>query len=271
MYVREFQKRGVRHVHIFIISANGFKLLSPMDYDHVICAEIPDQNADPELYNIIAKGYMHGPCGDMITSCACMKNACCSNGYSKEFADATMDNQDGYPIYRRRNNGRTALCRGHVLDNRWVVPHLRSLSKRYNCDINVEYCAPIAAINHLHEYIYKGFGSGDAVRRDDAKNGIVEFVEGWYICTSKAVWHLSGFDMHEQFPPVMRLPIELKDQRYVRWSDRQSIPEVVPDRPQDTPSKAWFNSNTKSGHQFGKHLSYNEYAELFTYHGQSKT
>ena len=65
-----------------------------------------------------------------------------------------MDNEDGYPVYRRRNNGRTVLCRGHTLDNRWVVPHVRALANRYNCHINVEYCASIAAIKYLHEYIY---------------------------------------------------------------------------------------------------------------------
>ena len=83
MYVIEFQKRGLPHVHILVIFANGHKLLSPMDYDHVICAEIPHQNADPELYDIRAKCYMHGPCGDMNPSCACMKNGRCSNGYQK--------------------------------------------------------------------------------------------------------------------------------------------------------------------------------------------
>ena len=98
-----------------------------------------------------------------------------------------MDNQDGYPVYRRRNNCRTVLCRGHVLDNRWVVAHVRALAKPYNCHINVEYCASIAAIKYLHEYIYNGFDRGDAVMRDNANNEIVEFVEGRYICTSEGV------------------------------------------------------------------------------------
>ena len=63
MYVIEFQKRGLPHVHMLVIFANGYKLLSLMDYDHVICGKIPHQNADPELYDIIAKSYMHGSGG----------------------------------------------------------------------------------------------------------------------------------------------------------------------------------------------------------------
>ena len=195
MYVIELQKRCLPHVHVLVIFADGYKLLSPMVYDHVICAEIPDRNADPELYDIAAKCYMHEPCGDKNLSCACMKNARCSNGYPKEFVDATMDNQDGYPVYGRRNNGCSVLCRGHVLDIQWVVPHVHALARRYNCHINVEYCASIAAIKYLHEYIPKGFDRGAAVMRHNL-----------YICTSEGVWRLLGFGMHEQFPPVMRLP-----------------------------------------------------------------
>ena len=198
MYIIECQKRGLPHVHILVIFADGYKLLSPMEYDHVICAGIPYRNADPQLYDIIAKWYMHGPCGDKNPSCACMKNGRCSNGYPKEFVDATINNEDGCPIYRQKNIGRPVLCREQVLDNRWVVPHVRALAKRYNSHINVEYCASSAGTKYLHEYIYKGFDHGDALMRDNANNKSVEFVEGRYICTSDGVWCLLGFDMHEQ-------------------------------------------------------------------------
>ena len=77
MYVTEFQKKGLPHVHILVIFANAYKLSSPMDYDHVICAQISDQNVDAELYEIIAKVHMHEPCGDMYPSCACMTNDRC--------------------------------------------------------------------------------------------------------------------------------------------------------------------------------------------------
>ena len=68
----------------------------------------------------------------------------------------------------------------------------------------------------------------------------------------------------------MRLPIHLENQQHVRWSDQRSIPEVVRDGTPDTPLTAWFKSNTKPEHQFGKHLLYSDYAELCTCHGQSK-
>ena len=132
------------------------------------------------------------------------------------------------------------------------------------------YCASIAAIKYLHEYIYKGFDPGDAVMRDNANNEIVEFVESRFICTSDGVWRLLGIDMYEQYPPFMPLPIHLENQQYVRCSDQRTIPEVNPEGPPDTPLTAWFKSNTKPEQQFGKHLLYSDYAKPFMYHAQSK-
>ena len=45
---------------------------------------------------------------------------------------------------------------------------------------------------------------------------------------------------------------------------------MVRDGPPDTPLTARFKSNAKPERQFGKHLLYGDYAELFTYHFQSK-
>ena len=37
----------------------------------------------------------------------------------------------GYPIYRRRNNGRTVKVNGIQLDNCWVVPYNPYLTTKY--------------------------------------------------------------------------------------------------------------------------------------------
>ena len=261
MYVIEFQKRGLPHAHILVIFAAGYKLLTPEDYDSVICAEIRDKDEDPELYEIIGKCYMHGPCGSLDPKWSCMKDGRCKNRYPREFQDVTTNSENGYPLYCRRNNGRTITCRGHELDNRWVVPHVRALARKYACHINVEYSASLAAIKYLHEYIYKGFDRGEASLRDDQVNEVVEFVEGRYICTSEGVWRLLAFDLHEQFPLVLRLPVHLENQQHVRWKDQQHLTDIVGDGPPDTPLVAWLKSNAKPGHAFGKHLLYTDYAE----------
>jgi len=48
------------------------KLKEPNDVDMVVCAEIPDKEQDPELYEIISTCMMHGPCGDCNPSAPCM-------------------------------------------------------------------------------------------------------------------------------------------------------------------------------------------------------
>ena len=112
MYVIQFQKRGLAHDLIAVIFANQTKALSPMDYNHVICADIPDSNADRDLYDSIAKCYIPGPCGDKNSSFPYMKNGRCSTVNPKELVDAKIDNEDGYTVYQWGNNGRTLLSRG---------------------------------------------------------------------------------------------------------------------------------------------------------------
>ena len=123
MHVIEFQKRGLPHAHILIIFADDDKLKTPDDYDDLICAKIRDPIKDHELYQIISNCNMHGPCGSLNPKCACMQEGVCKNGYPEKFREETMDNDNGYPLYRRRNYGRTVRTPSRIiLDNSSVVP-----------------------------------------------------------------------------------------------------------------------------------------------------
>ncbi|XP_019229599.1 PREDICTED: uncharacterized protein LOC109210611 [Nicotiana attenuata] len=62
MYTLEFQKRGLPHAHFLIILTNEYKLLTPEAYDNIISAELPDENAEPDLHSLVLKHIMHGPC-----------------------------------------------------------------------------------------------------------------------------------------------------------------------------------------------------------------
>ena len=48
VYVVEFQKRGLPHVHFLLIMDSRYKLLVPEQYDHLISVELPDKNKYPE-------------------------------------------------------------------------------------------------------------------------------------------------------------------------------------------------------------------------------
>ena len=86
-----------------------------------------------------------------------MKNGICQKNYPKNFQIITEENENGYPTYRRRENGSFVKIRNGIqLDNRWVVPHNIALITKYNAHINVEICNSILAIKYLYKYIYKG-------------------------------------------------------------------------------------------------------------------
>ena len=96
---------------------------------------------------------IHGPCGTLNPNWFCMKDGECSKGYPKELCEIISTNVNGYPKYRRRDNGRTVTVRQMELDNRWVVPYNPWLSKKFNCLINVEVCASIKSVKCLYKYV----------------------------------------------------------------------------------------------------------------------
>lgn len=107
MYTIEFQKRGLPHAHILIFLHPSSKYPTPDDIDKIISAEIPHLENQKELYNLVRTHMMHGPCGAANRSSPCMKDGKCTKYYPKKFEPSTRVDEDGYPIYRRRNNGNT--------------------------------------------------------------------------------------------------------------------------------------------------------------------
>ena len=114
----EFQKRGLPHAHMLIHLDAEDKLRDSNDIDSLISAEIPDQNEHPALYDTIKSCMVHGPCGHLNPNSVCMVDGKCSKGFPKEFKETTAANIDGYPHYRRRQDGRTVSIRIIELDNR---------------------------------------------------------------------------------------------------------------------------------------------------------
>jgi len=87
----------------------------------------------------------------------------CQKRFPKAFTATTIVREDGYPEYRRRDNGQTFTVRkpgdptGEIVrDNRWVVPYNPYLLQKYRSHINVEVCATVQAVKYIHKYVYKG-------------------------------------------------------------------------------------------------------------------
>jgi Helitron helicase-like domain at N-terminus len=166
VYTVEFQKRGLPHAHILLFLDGKSQFDTPEKVDNVISAEIPDPVADFELYNIITKFMIHGPC-DSNKEASCMKDYgtgfSCSKNFPRSYMEETVMDQNSYPSYRRRVNRFSATVRDPLnrretvtVGNKWVVPYNPYLSKKYKAHINVEICGTIRAIRYIHKYIYKG-------------------------------------------------------------------------------------------------------------------
>lgn len=118
MYVVEFQKRGLLNAHFLLIMKRKYKLTCPKQYDVLISAELPNTKKYAELYKMVTKHMMQGPCGMLNPNCPCTKGRpSCKNKYLREFCDATTQGKDAYPIYRRHNDGCKDKVRGHEMDN----------------------------------------------------------------------------------------------------------------------------------------------------------
>ena len=80
----------------------------------------------------------------------------CSKFYPKDFEENTTFSENGFTIYRRRNNRIFIRREQHNLDNKWVVPHNLKLLKRYQAHINVEYVNKSTIFKYLCKYVNKG-------------------------------------------------------------------------------------------------------------------
>jgi len=224
----------------------------------VISAELPDRDQEPELWDVVTKCMLHGPCGAFNDAAPCMIDGKCSKRYPKEFASISRDTAGGYPTYRRRDNGRTFTRNGKVLDNRWVVPYNPALCKKYNCHINVEYCASVAAIKYLHKYIYKGYdraqvqfvpaggqaqGAQVAGQAEAGQDEIKSYLDGRYVSSIEAAWRLLEFPMHDTAPAVYRLGVHLQDEQTVTYPEDAELEQVLEQQRADTNLQAWFKYN----------------------------
>lgn len=133
--VIEFQKRGLPHAHMLFFLAPEDKLRTVDDYDRIICAELPDKDQEPDLWNVVTQCMIHGPCGLDKPDCPCMLNPkfpqACEKHYPKPFCLATRDTSDGYPEYRRRDDGRFCIKMVRNIRNACMQSMIFSLLANY--------------------------------------------------------------------------------------------------------------------------------------------
>lgn len=225
----EWQKRGLPHAHILVWLINDIK---KNNIDKIISAEIPNENSDKKLYDIVMTNMIHGPCGQLNPSSPCMKNKKCIKDFPKKLIQSTQTDENSYPLYKRRteqDGGYSTTLKiksGQIVtvDNRWVVPYNPLLLKMFKSHINVEYCNSIKSIKYILKYINKGSDVGrfeignetQSVELDEIKL----YQEGRYISSNEAFWRIFGFSIHERYPPIQRLDIHLENGERIYFNEK---------------------------------------------------
>ncbi|XP_070026693.1 uncharacterized protein [Nicotiana sylvestris] len=271
IYTIEFQKRGLPHAHILLFLHEHNKYPTVGDIDQIITAEIPDETVDPHYYRAVKSFMMHGPCGSARKSSPCMQNGRCTKHFPKRFTESTTIDEDGYPIYKRRDNGRTIKKDGIDLDNRYVVPHNRFLLLKYDAHINVEWCNQSRSIKYLFKYVNKGNDRATtafSISVQEEGSSVVDEINMYYDCRyispCEATWRIFKFPIHYRQPFVERLSFHLPSEQHVIFSDDDPIDEVA-SRPtvRESMFLSWFETNKTSSE--ARELTYAEFPLKFVW------
>ncbi|XP_028093048.1 uncharacterized protein LOC114293217 [Camellia sinensis] len=132
--------------------------------------------------------------------------------------------QNGYPIYRRCNNGQVHTVREQEVDNRDVIPYNAYLFKLFNCHINVEVCVGMRCVKYIHKYIYKGYDHTTMVL--GMINKIQQYLNARYIGPPEAAWQIFGHPLHAEMLTVVRLSLHLPGMHRVVFNPEESLETI---------------------------------------------
>jgi hypothetical protein len=57
-------------------------------------------------YTAVENYMIHGPCGDLNRNSVCMEGNKCTKHFPKKFNSETTMDEEGFPVYRRRDDGK---------------------------------------------------------------------------------------------------------------------------------------------------------------------
>ncbi|UYV80109.1 hypothetical protein LAZ67_18001721 [Cordylochernes scorpioides] len=250
VHVVEFQKRGLPHAHMLFMLREEDKPRDRDAIDRLVCAEIPSPTMQVQLYDMVRKHMIHGPCGNFNLHSPCMSDGKCTKDFPKSFLQLTEANNNGYPRYRRRDDGQTLVVGTHEVDNRWVVPYNPYLLVRFNAHINVEVCASVKSVKYLFKYVYKGHDRaevevsvGELDMESRAHNEIKNFLDARYVSAPEAMWRMFEYRLHAHSHTICRLAVHLPNFQsvyFVEGSEEQALENASRRR---TTLTAWFQLN----------------------------
>lgn len=116
-----------------------------------------------------------------------------------------------------------------------VVPYNKILLKRYNCHINVEYCASIGSIKYIYMYLHKGYDRAilnisDNNKFDNIRDEIKNHIDGRYLSTMECAWKLLQLPMSGRSHAVIQLDIHTENQQKIIFEEmkfQESLKKIM--------------------------------------------
>ncbi|XP_072081152.1 uncharacterized protein [Arachis hypogaea] len=216
VYTIEYQKHGLPQAYILVFLHRDDKYPAADDIDQIISAEITDKDRDPLYYEVVEKNMMYGSCRSIKKDSPCMENGKCIRHFPKKFVNNTTIDDDGYPIYRRRDDGKTISKCGVELDNR----NDRATASFYN-------------------------SSTTDVENDECDE-VSMYYDCRYISLCEAPWRIFGYRIHFRDPSMVRLGFHLPGEQPVIFQDHENLKDVVKKASvKESMFLGWFKTNKK--------------------------
>ena len=257
IWLTEFQKRGLPHIHLLSIATPAFAayIMDPKNLDKFVSAEMHFDR--PQLYKQVVKYMLHGPCGELNpTSVCCNAKGVCRKHFPKEFVEETNTNVNGYPQYRRRDikEDKFTTKSGHVLDNRWVVPYCPPCFLRWDGHANFEICATVKSCKYIYKYVFKGHDLIEISVRE-VRNEIEDYSNSRYVSSMEAAYRILGYPMHGESHSIIRLEVHLEKAKRITFNPVQKRSEIQGRMHEKSKLEAFFELNC-----------IDPYARSFVYH-----
>jgi hypothetical protein len=142
------------HAHAYILLLLHFDD-TPTEIDRIISTKVLDLNKDPQPYDVVKQFMVHSPCSSLNPNSSHMIGNKCRKHFPKKYYSETTIDEDDFPVYRKRDNGRFVDKNDIKLDNHFIVPHNINLLVKYQLHINVEWCKRSRSIKYLFKYLNK--------------------------------------------------------------------------------------------------------------------
>ena len=216
----------------------------------------------------------HGSYDPIYPNSSYMKDGKYTRRYPRVYSEHISTDNDGYPVYRRRDDGVTFTRNNHTFTNRDIVPYNPYLSQKYNCHINVEIATSITAVKYLYKYIYKGHDRASVSVTGEGPqiiDEVSEYLDARYVSAPEACWRIYEFSLHLTKPSVTRLPIHEPNQQSITFDpDLETIEDVLErGTGQRTMLTAFFEACTKYP-DLTHDLLYPDAPRKMTWHSKEK-